>query len=526
MIRIAANRTSRSFNQRLKRNQKEYADIINNPPALRDYVCFDGTPDPYPSMRSLPLIMIPPRSKLETMASFFIRDDKDPLWDAIWSDDLEKFWKWGDLVDNFYEFMHPMGWIYHRGLADDIIEGFLEDAVVQHDSEACSDCSGSFKCKEAQERAAWEQRAGEEMVEIYQSAETFGALYDMLKCVPNPGGEYERLFEPYVYQIDVTRELWEQGYWVAVVNMILPIVDGAVQNFELKQSQSSCGLASDSRKPETMVAYRSPVGHKYGLSYMLANSYRGKGSSKTRRAVPELLQEYELLGKATAAELERETKLSRNRMLHGVAGYYHDPIIAAKAWNLLFSVADWAASVIRADSLDAKSQHWPKPVTFVSLVANFKDYLIVEKPRRKFTPMELTPDSENFYDHPVAKRFMDFINVWEREHWGKVLSFTDSKFDFWGYERREVNIKEYFLNYPISDFKFTRINLPSYRVAKVKGTATIQGKKVPLNFTLEFSNREGNSHPSIPDNECEWYISTWDNPATSYLLAVGQCKPW
>ena len=423
-----------------------------------------------------------------------------------------KSWKRADLIDNFYEFMHPMGWIYHNGLADDVIEGFLEDAVPQHDSEACSDCSGGFKCKEAKKRVAWEQRTEDAMVGIYQSTEIFSALYDMLKCVPNHGGEYEKLFEPYIHQIDMARELWEQGYWLAVVNMILPIVDGAVQNFELKQPQSRCGLAADNRKPETMVAYKSPVGHKYGLSYVLANSYRGKGSAKTRRAAPELLQEYELLGKATAAELERETKLSRNRMLHGTAGYYHDPVIAAKAWNLLFSVAEWAASVVRADRLDAKSQHWPKPVTFNSFFSSVQDYFTVERPRRKFTPVELTPDSENFYDHPVALRFMEFIKVWENGHWGKILGFTNREFDFWLDGKREAKIKEYFTERQLSTFELTRISLLRYRSARARGIATIQGKKVPLNFTLEFTNQDGDSHPSIPDSECEWYIFTWDDP--------------
>ena len=87
MILTATSRTSRSINQQLKRDRKEYADIINNPPALRDYVCFDGTPNPYPSMRSLPLIGIHPRSKFEAtmhfVIPFFIRCDRDPFLDAI-----------------------------------------------------------------------------------------------------------------------------------------------------------------------------------------------------------------------------------------------------------------------------------------------------------------------------------------------------------------------------------------------------------------------------------------------------------
>ena len=110
---------------------------------------------------------------------------------------------------------------------------------------------------------------------------------------------------------------------------LIAVMDGFVNDFEPDVRR---GLAS--RDPDSMTAWDSVVGHHLGLT----NALKDYQKTIKKRVDEEVLE------------------LHRHGIVHGAITKFDNVVVATKAWNMLFAVADWATATTKARQPEA-----PKP---------------------------------------------------------------------------------------------------------------------------------------------------------------------
>ena len=139
-------------------------------------------------------------------------------------------------------------------------------------------------------------------------------------------------------------------------------MDGFVNDFEPAVRR---GLAA--RHPDDMTAWDSIVGHHLGLTHVMKTFTK----SIKKRVDEEVFEVY------------------RHGIMHGTVVNFDNVVVATKAWNLLYAVADWA----RATRSAATSSE-PEPSLKESL-EQFRRNRHHQKLSDGFTPRILDAGSEN-----------------------------------------------------------------------------------------------------------------------------------
>ena len=110
---------------------------------------------------------------------------------------------------------------------------------------------------------------------------------------------------------------YKAGRYYSTVQTLLGVMDGFVADVDEKNR----GIHAKSE--EEMNAWDKVSGHHMGLQHALKTFHSG----------------------AYSTSVDPEHELKRNAIVHGRSTNFNNVIIATKAWNHLFAVADWAESV-------------------------------------------------------------------------------------------------------------------------------------------------------------------------------------
>jgi hypothetical protein len=176
------------------------------------------------------------------------------------------------------------------------------------------------------------------------------------------------------------------------VLVLLTVCDGFVNDIEVPRR----GLHA--RSADEMAAWDSVVGHHMGLSH--AHSTFVKGFYKTSD--------------------EEVTELYRNGIVHGMLTNYGNVIVATKAWNRLFAVADWARSRERAGV-----EPPPKP-TWLETLKQIGDLAAARRAIDAFQPVTLSAGEPGFGDHPFVEKANRFLSVLAAGNYGAMVPFASA----------------------------------------------------------------------------------------------------
>ena len=99
------------------------------------------------------------------------------------------------------------------------------------------------------------------------------------------------------------------------------------------------------------------------------------------------------------------------------SGQLQQPIVATKAWNMLFAVSDWATATEKA-----KQPKEPKP-TLSDTRSELSRHASYRKHQREFVPVTVQAADAGFETDEVAKSASDFLEAWEHRRWGHVARF-------------------------------------------------------------------------------------------------------
>lgn len=180
---------------------------------------------------------------------------------------------------------------------------------------------------------------------------------------------------------------YEEGRYYSAVFVLLSVMDGFVNDLDTAARQ---GLHA--RSEEDMVAWDSMAGHHLGLSH--AHRSFLKSFYKT--------------------DANEVTELFRNGIMHGTLVNFDNKVIATKAWNRLFAVADWA----EARKRQARPAE-PTPTLHEALASLHETW----KQRAKideWQPYHYVPGVSSDDSSEVTATCSDFLERWQKKQWAPM----------------------------------------------------------------------------------------------------------
>ena len=296
------------------------------------------------------------------------------------------------VVDRFYERLGPRNWIFHDSLNLSAVEAILDQTGTGEEAE-------------------------QRVIDLYRDKEKAAFWLRRLRGVE---GLRER-----AHQIERAREHYDADQFDSAALQLITVMDGFVNDFEPDQRR---GLAS--RDPDAMTAWDSVVGYHLGLTNAL------KAFNKTiKKRVDEEVYE-----------------LHRNGIVHGTITRFDNVVVATKAWNMLFALADWAAATRKA-----RQPEPPKP-TIQGVVQQMATTARIKARAEAWEPSRLSVSDAGFDDHEIHMLSVEFMTGWRERNFGALVRFPARRFD-----KRETplgqmagQLREAFDGCDLSDFSRDR----------------------------------------------------------------------
>ena len=314
-----------------------------------------------------------------------------------------------DVVDRFYDRLGPRTWIFHGSLDISAVEAILDQTA---------------NCEETEQR----------FIEIYRD-EDYLAFWTRWLC--NIDNLRER-----AHQIERAREHYCADQFDSVALHLVAVMDGFVNDFEPEQRR---GLAS--RDPDAMVAWDSVVGHHLGLTNAL------KAYDKTiKKRVDEEVYE-----------------LHRHGIVHGTITRFDNIVVATKAWNMLFAVADWATATRKA-----RQPETPKP-TLREVLRQIATNARTKKKLEGWKPSHVSVSDAQFDDHEIHALTVEFLTSWRERNFGALARFPSRQFRRGTATpgRMAGQLREAFDGFVLSGFRVIELENTAPAIWLSRGEATV-----------------------------------------------------
>jgi ASC-1-like (ASCH) protein len=347
------------------------------------------------------------------------------------------------VVDDFYERLGPRNWIFHDMLSVDRIEQLLAETP---DAESAEEC----------------------LIQMYRDPETMKWWMMRLRSYQ---GLRERL-----HQIERAFAHYNAGQWDSCVLHLIAVMDGFVNDFEPGERQ---GLHS--RQPDEMAAWDSVVGHHMGLTHAMAT-----------------------FNKTIKKRVDDEVfELQRHGIMHGTIVRFDNVVVATKAWNMLFAVADWATATTKAADPKKPEPSWGETWSTVKRRAAYKKY------QRGFTATTVEASDPSFATDEVVARASEFLDAWERGRWGIVAKFTPPMLRAPGSDGQTAReAKDTFEAHGLTDWTITSLTYDQASTAEIKAQARVNDELMDVRFRMVFWSLDGNV--GIPHrDEGNWSLAVW-----------------
>lgn len=347
------------------------------------------------------------------------------------------------VVDAFYERLGPRNWVFHDKMSLDDIHTILAHTSTEDEAE-------------------------DRLIGLYQTDETLNRWIVGLK-------QHEGLRSRF-HQIERAKEHYRNSRYDSCTLQLIAVMDGFVNDFEPSVRQ---GLAS--RDPDEMAAWDSVVGHHMGLTHTL------KTFTKTikKRIDEEVFEVY------------------RHGIVHGSVTRFDNAVVATKAWNMLFAVADWARATQKSAQPKKSEPSWKDTWSTIQRYAAYKRY------QERFEPLFITPASADFAGSDVAAAVSEFLVAWEHRRWSHVAGFEPPVLASLGSEgERARYAKETFSHYGLDHWTIESIELRLASTADINVTATINGEARRMQIRMILWTSEGKL--GMPDEHgAEWRVAVW-----------------
>ncbi|MDN5742353.1 MAG: hypothetical protein L0J68_02660 [Micrococcaceae bacterium] len=344
-------------------------------------------------------------------------------------------------VDAFYVLLGPRHWVFHDDLPVDDLAGL----VANHQDDP--------------------ERAEQAFIAWYQDKDRLSHLVRRLNVHPD--------LRARMHLLRSALEDYQAQRYYAVVHVLLSVMDGFVNDLN-----PACRKGLHAREPQEMDAWDSVVGHHLGLSAAHATFAK---SSKGRNDEPV----YELY---------------RNGIVHGMLTNYNSSVVATKAWNRLFAVADWARS------LEAQEQETAKPPdpTWKDLATQLAANTETKAALAEFVPIALTSDDHaSLAAHPVYVASTRYLDAWKRKNYGHMAQVITTL----GQTVGPGDVRLDYQGHSLDDYSLKSLVHSAAAICTVRLHVVVNG--TPGSPEMRWVREGSDGRAAAPNEDGEWRLMWW-----------------
>jgi hypothetical protein len=342
-------------------------------------------------------------------------------------------------VDNFYLLLGPRHWIYHDLMNTDKVAEAIRNP------------------------AAKAERA---LIEYYKS-DGVSLMARTLRGLPQ--------MAPRMPLVERAQRDYKAGRYYSTVMVLIAAMDGLVNDVDTAQRR---GLHA--RDENEMSAWDSVVGHHLGLAK--AHRTFTKTFAKTSD--------------------EEVHELYRNGIVHGTLINFDNDVVATKAWNRLFAVADWAKGV---EKQVAPTE--PKP-TWRGLIGQIRQNTADRETLNTWRPSSLERGESGFENDPLYGLANAYLNGWKTKNYGQMAAALaalttggDPPGKVAGQVRDEYSLIE------LEDFEITRLDFRAAAICEIDVDLTSDGKTHAGRMRWIRENNAG--EVVLPNQAGDWRLISW-----------------
>jgi hypothetical protein len=361
--------------------------------------------------------------------------------------DLEKeVRKLAATVDGFYELLGSRNWVFHDELNVAVVERLL-----------------GLPADEA-ERA---------LIDWYKDPE---ALRFMVRRL----GRFPEL-QIRMKLIDRAEADLYEGRYYSTVLALLSVMDGFVNDLERGERR---GLHA--READEMVAWDSVVGHHMGLAH--AHLTFTKPFRKTSS--------------------EPVTELYRHGIVHGMLTSFDSDIVAAKAWNRLFAVCDWATSRQKQRDEPKSRPSWRE------LAGQIRENAEAKKALNQWRPWSAQRGDTAFHADEVVGLSRDFLVAWQARNFGRMAELMSPLVASETLGKTAGEVREAYFEKILSGFDLERVDYQAAALAYVDVDMTIGPDRLVGRMRWTRGGPDGVT--VTPNRPGAWRLMTWTSDAIVY----------
>ncbi len=356
--------------------------------------------------------------------------------------DLESQLKYlADTVDRFYDLLGDRHWIFHDDLNLDRMAAILDTA-------------------------AGPDAAERDLIAYYQEPET-------LKFMVSRLNRFDAMRKR-MPMVERGLDDYRDGRFYSATLVLLTVMDGFVNEFEKVRR----GLHA--RGEEEMNALDSVVGHHKGLTHAHSTFTRSRGATNTDPV-------YELY---------------RNGIIHGTVTNFDNDVVATKAWNRLFAVADWARAREKQQEPPQQAASWKEVIRGLAKNAEDKKALAAWRPRT------VTPADDGFRDEDAYILSNRFLEAWQRRNFGGMVQYLSQLVRDGSDRGMAGEVRELYADHLLSEYRINQLDFVAAAHCRISAEIVVNGD--PRAVVLRWIREDEGGRPVIDGRPGgEWRLILW-----------------
>lgn len=344
-----------------------------------------------------------------------------------------------EIVDQFYSLLGPRHWIFHDHLNTEKV-----GALIGLDPDA----------------------AEQAFIDIYQDPEALRFMIMPLNRFP--------AMQSRTHLIEKARIDYQEGRFYSTVLVLLTVMDGFVNDLDTHRRR---GLHA--RDADELHAWDSVVGHHLGLAH--AHETFTKSTSKTSS--------------------QPIFELHRHGIMHGTLPSYDNPMVATKAWNRLFAVADWATSMERKSIKPKAEPTWRELFQQISKNAKAKKAL------EGWQPRILEAGEPKLAEEDVVIRAKTFLDAWKAKNYGVMASLISPMLSEDTPRQTAGVVRSEFESWDLQDFTIMQAHFEAPAVCEIDVDLIVDSEVRPARMRWIRAALDGMA--AMPNEDGAWYLYLW-----------------
>ena len=344
-----------------------------------------------------------------------------------------------ETVDRFYAVLGPRHWIFH----DDLNLDKVKELVTL-------DAAG----------------AEQAFINMYRDPEALRFMIMRLNGLPAMRTRLDLINRA---QVDN-----DNDRFYATVLVLITVMDGFVNDIDPARRR---GLHT--REPDELAAWDSVVGHHMGLT----NAHKTFTKS-THKTSSEPLYE-----------------LQRHGIIHGTLLNYDNAVVATKAWNRLFAVADWARSIEKMNTAAEPERSWGEILRQISKNEAAKKALA------KWQPRELAANDPAFHQEDVCARAKVYLDAWKRKNYGAMAPMITPTLAEATPSATAGMVRAEFESWNLEDYALCAANFEAAAVCEIDVDLVVDADVRGARMRWIREGADGKA--AMPNENGTWYLYLW-----------------